>query len=196
MQNPPMHLHRDWRGLPAAARGATVAMGNFDGVHLGHQHVLRQAREAGDRLGIWGFSSLRRDRVFLHRAKTFSEPMSRDITARIGGLAPGHYTRLGAAIRHVSAQLADEGATRRLLLVLTDGKPNDLDHYEGRHGIEDSAMAVREARRAGHSVFGITVDRDGKSWFPRIFGQGGFSVIRDPDRLTTALPEIYRQLVK
>ena len=93
------------------------------------------------------------------------------------------------------ATLAGQGRRRRLLLVITDGKPNDLDHYEGRHGIEDSAMAVREARRAGHSVFGITVDRDGKSWFPRIFGQGGFSVIRDPDRLTGALPEIYRQLV-
>ena len=52
-----------------------------------------------------------------------------------------------------------------------------------------------EARRAGHAVFGITVDRDGKSWFPRIFGQGGFALIPDPERLTQALPAIYRQLV-
>ena len=50
-------------------------------------------------------------------------------------------------------------ATRRLLLVITDGKPNDLDHYEGRHGIEDSRKAVMEARRSGHSVFGITIDQ-------------------------------------
>ena len=61
--------------------------------------------------------------------------------------------------------------------------------------IEDSRMAVREARRAGHAVFGITVDRDGKSWFPRMFGQGGFALIPHPDKLTQALPEIYRQLV-
>ena len=80
-------------------------------------------------------------------------------------------------------------------MVITDGKPNDLDHYEGRHGIEDSAMAVREARRAGHAVFGITVDRDGKSWFPRIFGQGGHALVPHPDRLPEALPQIYRQLV-
>ena len=74
-----------------------------------------------------------------------------------------------------------------IIRFITDGKPNDLDHYEGRHGIEDSAMAVREARRAGHSVFGITVDRDGKSWFPRIFGQGGFALVPHPARLPAAL---------
>ena len=56
-------------------------------------------------------------------------------------------------------------------------------------------MAVREARRAGHSVYGVTVDRDGKSWFARMFGQGGFSIIQDPDKLIYALPQIYRQLV-
>jgi nitric oxide reductase NorD protein len=56
-------------------------------------------------------------------------------------------------------------------------------------------MAVLEARRAGHAVFGITIDREGKAWFPRIFGRGGFALIPHPDHLTAALPEIYRQLV-
>ena len=117
------------------------------------------------------------------------------IEQRIAALKPGFYTRLGAAIRHASAKLSEQARKRRLLLVITDGKPNDLDHYEGRHGIEDSHMAVREARRAGHAVFGITVDRDGKSWFPRMFGQGGFALISNPEKLTQALPDIYRQLV-
>ena len=121
--------------------------------------------------------------------------MSAAVESRIAALRPAFYTRLGAGIRHASATLAEQGRRRRLLLVITDGKPNDLDHYAGRHGIEDSAMAVREARRAGHSVFGITVDRDGKSWFPRIFGQGGHALIPHPDKLTEALPQIYRQLV-
>ncbi|MCB1355032.1 MAG: nitric oxide reductase D protein [Maritimibacter sp.] len=149
----------------------------------------------GDRFAIHGFSSLRRDRVYLHEAKRFDEPMSRTIEARIAALKPGFYTRLGAAIRHASAGLVPQSTHRRLLIIITDGKPNDLDHYEGRHGIEDSRRAVLEARRAGHSVFGITVDREARSWFARIFGQGGFAVVPEPDRLAQALPRIYAQIV-
>ncbi|MFV1528397.1 MULTISPECIES: nitric oxide reductase activation protein NorD [unclassified Phaeobacter] len=151
---------------------------------------------AGDRLAIWGFSSLRRDRVFLTRCKGFDTPMSEDVTANIGALQPGHYTRLGAAIRHVSAQLATESSSRKLLIILTDGKPNDLDHYEGQHGIEDSRMAVRTARRAGQRLHGIIIDEDGQDWFARIFGRGGFSLLSDPTRLTRALPDIYRTLTQ
>lgn len=174
---------------------------------IGDTSVIEVAREAmaalaggidaaGDRLGIWGFNSLRRDRVFLSRCKSFEAPMSPDITANIGALKPGHYTRLGAAIRHVSAQLADEPSARKLLIVLTDGKPNDLDHYEGQHGIEDSHMAVREARNGGQSLHGIIIDEDGQDWFARIFGRGGFTLLPNPERLNNALPDIYRTLTQ
>lgn len=149
----------------------------------------------GDDFAIHAFSSLKRQRVYIQRCKRFDEPMSGTVERRIASLRPGHYTRLGAAIRHCSADLAEQSRKRRLLLVITDGKPNDLDHYEGRHGIEDTRQAIREARRAGQSVFGVTIDKTGKSWFPRMFGQGGFAVIPDPHRLTMALPQIYRQLV-
>ena len=149
----------------------------------------------GDDFAIHAFSSLKRERVYLQTCKDFDEPMGPLIERRLGSLRPGFYTRLGAAIRHTSAELSAQTRKRRLLLVITDGKPNDLDHYEGRHGIEDTAMAVREARRAGHSVFGITIDKSGKSWFPRMFGQGGFAVIPEPEKLIFALPQIYRQLV-
>ncbi|QIE44978.1 VWA domain-containing protein [Pseudohalocynthiibacter aestuariivivens] len=200
---------RVWQASRPMARDLSVAIlmdcSRSTEAALGDTSVIETAREAlaalaggidtaGDRLGIWGFSSLRRDRVFLHRAKAFSEPMSQQITQRIGGLKPGHYTRLGAAIRHVTAQLADEGATRRLLLVLTDGKPNDLDHYEGAHGIEDSRMAVREARALGQSVHGVIIDADGQDWFARIFGRAGHTLLPNPERLPRALPEIYQSL--
>ncbi|MEY4305987.1 MAG: hypothetical protein RIT52_2162, partial [Pseudomonadota bacterium] len=206
---------RVWRQTRPQARDLAVSIlldvsRSTESAIPGHGHdgrsVIDIEREAlaalawgldavGDSFAIHAFSSLKRNRVFVQEAKGFNEPMSEAIEQRIAALKPGHYTRLGAAIRHMSGGLAKQSRKRRLLLVITDGKPNDLDHYEGRHGIEDSMMAVREARRAGHSVFGITVDRDGKSWFPRIFGQGGFALIPNPDKLTQALPQIYRQLV-
>ncbi|MFK7837324.1 MAG: nitric oxide reductase activation protein NorD [Sulfitobacter sp.] len=149
----------------------------------------------GDPLAIHAFSSLRRDRVYVERCKDFTEPMSENVECKLAALRPGFYTRLGAAIRHVTTDLAEAPQASKLLLVLTDGKPNDIDHYEGRHGIEDTRMAVREARRRGQSVFGITVDPKGQSWFPRLFGPGGYAVIAQPEHLTTALPALYRQLV-
>ncbi|MFZ7091272.1 nitric oxide reductase activation protein NorD [Primorskyibacter sp. 2E233] len=200
---------RVWQASRPMARDLSVAIlmdcSRSTEAAIGDTSVIEVAREAlsalaagldtaGDRLAIWGFSSLRRDRVFLHRAKRFEEPMSLDVTSRIGGLKPGHYTRLGAAIRHVSAQLAEESAERRLLLVLTDGKPNDLDHYEGQHGIEDSRMAVREARALGQAVHGVIVDADGQDWFARIFSRIGFTLLPHPERLPKALPEIYQTL--
>lgn len=174
--------------------------------YVAGRQVIDIAREAlialawgldacGDDTAIDTFSSLRRERVFLQSYKGFDEPMSSAIEARIAGLRPGHYTRLGTAIRHVSAQLAERPRQRRLLLVLTDGKPNDTDHYEGRYGIEDTHMAVREARRRGQSVFGVTIDTKSQATFSRIFGKGGYVVIPDPEKLVAALPHLYRHLV-
>jgi nitric oxide reductase NorD protein len=200
---------RVWQASRASARDLSVAFlvdcSRSTEAVIGNAAIIDTARHAlaalaagidmaGDRLGIWGFSSLRRDRVFLTRAKAFDEAMGPAVTARIGGFRPGHYTRLGAAIRHASAKLSGETSARRLLLVLTDGKPNDLDHYEGTYGIEDSRRAVREARALGQSVHAVIVDADGQDWFARIFGRGGFTLLLGPGRLPRALPEIYRTL--
>ncbi|MEX1233501.1 MAG: VWA domain-containing protein [Roseovarius sp.] len=181
------------------SRSTEAAIGDASVIEVARESMAAMAAgidAAGDRLAIWGFSSLRRDRVFLTRCKDFDAPMSPEITANIGALKPGHYTRLGAAIRHVSAQLAEEPSARKLLIVLTDGKPNDLDHYEGQHGIEDSHMAVREARTAGQSLHGIIIDEDGQDWFARIFGRGGFTLLPNPERLGRILPDIYRTLTQ
>lgn len=150
----------------------------------------------GDACAIYAFSSLRRDRVFMPLLKDFDEPTGARVRARIGALKPAFYTRLGAAMRHASAALSKRPSRKRLLLVLTDGKPNDLDCYEGRYGIEDSRKAVFEARQAGHAVFGITVDSRAQSYFPRIFGAGAFAIVSRPERLTSVLPALYRHLVE
>lgn len=202
---------RIYQSLRASERDLSVAIlmdtSRSTESAVGETSVIEIARDAlaalavgidasGDRLGIWGFSSLKRHRVFLSRCKGFDAPMGPPVIDRIGALTPGHYTRLGAAIRHTSARLDEETSRHRLLLVLTDGKPNDLDHYEGRHGIEDSHRAVREARARGQTVHGVIIDEDGQDWFSRIFGRGGFSLLPSPERLTRALPDIYRSLIQ
>ncbi|MFY0679606.1 MAG: VWA domain-containing protein [Thalassovita sp.] len=181
------------------SRSTEAAIGDTSVIEVAQQAMSALAfgiDAAGDQLGIWGFSSLRRDRVFLSKVKAFSDPMGAQIGQNIAALKPGHYTRLGTAIRHVSAQLNAQKASRKLLIVLTDGKPNDLDHYEGQHGIEDSHMAVRETRRAGISLHGVIIDEDGQDWFARIFGRGGFTLLPNPERLNRALPDIYRTLTQ
>jgi nitric oxide reductase NorD protein len=101
---------------------------------------------------------------------------------------------MGAAIRYGGALLAAQPAGRRLLLLLTDGKPNDLDRYEGRYGIEDTRQAVLEARRLGLQPFCVTIDAKGNDYLPHLFGSGGYVVIRRPSELPRRLPLLYAQL--
>jgi nitric oxide reductase NorD protein len=168
--------------------------------------VIEIAREAlvalvggveacGDQISVHAFSSLKRERVMVERIKDFDEKDGETVRRRIMGIAPKFYTRLGAAIRHVSAHLGRRAAARRLLLVITDGKPNDLDHYEGRRGIEDTRRAVMEARRHGQAVFAVTIDTHAQDYVPHIFGQNGFAIVPDASRLVEALPAMYRHVV-
>ncbi|WP_421580932.1 nitric oxide reductase activation protein NorD, partial [Shinella sp. M31] len=149
----------------------------------------------GDSHSILTFTSRRRSWVRVETVKDFGEPMSHGVEARIAALKPGFYTRIGAAIRHAAAQLRAQPNRRKLLLILTDGKPNDVDHYEGRFALEDSRRAVNEARRTGLSVFGVTVDREAQAYVPAIFGRNGYAIVSNIARLPAALPAIYRGLV-
>lgn len=149
----------------------------------------------GDSHAMYAFSSLKRDRVFVSRLKDFDEPMGTPVEARVAAVQPGFYTRLGAAVRHVSGELVKRGSLRRLMLIVTDGKPNDFDYYEGRYGIEDTRKAVQEARMAGLAVFAIAIDRKAESYIPHIFGRNGYAIVSHPARLAEALPDIYRHLL-
>ncbi|HEY6093737.1 MAG TPA: VWA domain-containing protein [Gallionellaceae bacterium] len=149
-----------------------------------------------DRFGLYGFSSLRRDNVRFHVLKEFGEKYNAGIRGRIQAIKPGYYTRMGAAIRHASALLSRQTATQRLLLILTDGKPNDLDQYEGRYGIEDTRVALVEARQMGLRPFCVTIDEKANSYLPHLFGIGGYVVIRKPAELPRQLPLLYAQLTR
>ncbi len=148
----------------------------------------------GDHHSILTFTSRRRSWVRLETVKAFGEPMGAAVERRIGALRPGYYTRIGAAVRHAAAELARQPQRKKLLLVLTDGKPNDVDHYEGRFAVEDTRKAVREARRLGVAVFGVTIDATAQTYFPTLFGRGGYAIVGNIRRLPAALPTIYRQL--
>ena len=148
----------------------------------------------GDEHAIFAFTSRRRQSVWVRTVKDFEERLDVRAIRRIQALQPGYYTRMGAAVRHVAKRLADRPHSHRLLLLLTDGKPNDADHYEGRYAVEDTRMAIREARRAGMRVFGITVDREARDYFPYLFGPGAYAIFPHVGRFPAALPAIYRQV--
>jgi nitric oxide reductase NorD protein len=148
----------------------------------------------GDRFGIYGFSSLRRQRIRFHLLKDFNQRYDGLARGRILAIKPGFYTRMGAAIRQAASILAEQAAGRRLLLIITDGKPNDLDVYDSRYGIEDTRMAVHEARRMGLTPFCVTIDREAGTYLPYLFGPAGFCVIRKPEELPRRLPLLYVQL--
>jgi nitric oxide reductase NorD protein len=150
----------------------------------------------GDRFGIYGFSSLRRQNIRFHILKDFNGRYNAAARGRILAIKPGFYTRMGAAIRQAANILYEQPAGRRLLLIITDGKPNDLDLYDSRYGIEDTRMAVHEARRMGLTPFCVTIDREAGSYLPYIFGPAGFCVIRKPEDLPRRLPLLYAQLTR
>ncbi len=148
----------------------------------------------GDRFAMYGFSSRKRQLVRYNTLKCFDESYSPSVRGRIAAIKPGFYTRMGAAIRHSTSILEKEHASRRLLLILTDGKPNDLDRYEGRYGIEDTRMAILEARRGGLQPFCVTIDEKAGDYLPHLFGTGHFVVIRKPSELPRELPMLYAHL--
>lgn len=148
----------------------------------------------GDHHSILTFTSRRRSWVRLETVKAFGEPISGAVERRIGALRPGYYTRIGAAVRHATAELARQPQRKKLLLVLTDGKPNDVDHYEGRFAVEDTRKSIQDARRLGIAVFGVTVDATAQSYFPTLLGRSGYAIVGNIRRLPAALPAIYRQM--
>ncbi|WP_120994596.1 nitric oxide reductase activation protein NorD [Stutzerimonas urumqiensis] len=151
---------------------------------------------AGDDFALYGFSSLRRQQVRMQALKTFGERYDDRVRGKIQAIRPGYYTRMGASIRQATRLLGGCKQRRKLLLLVTDGKPNDLDLYEGRYGVEDTRQAVLEARAQGLVPFCITIDREAGDYLPYMFGANGFTLIRQPEQLPFRLPQLYRQLTK
>ena len=129
-----------------------------------------------------------------HTLKTFDEACNDEVRGRIQAIRPGYYTRMGAAIRYATQLLSTESSSQKLLLILTDGKPNDLDKYEGRYGIEDTRMAVREAARQGVRPFCVTIDEKARDYLPYLFGSRSYMLVRNAGELPAKLPLLYARL--
>lgn len=148
----------------------------------------------GDRYAIYGFSGMTRKRCELFRIKRFDEPYSDLVRARISGILPQDYTRMGVAIRHLSKLLNEVEARTKLLITLSDGKPDDYTDYRGVYGIEDTRQALFEVRQAGIHPFCITIDDQAGDYLPHMYGAANYVVIDDVKRLPLKVSDIYRKL--
>jgi nitric oxide reductase NorD protein len=151
--------------------------------------------ELGDPYAVLAFSSSGRHDVQVATVKTFDEHDPALVRRRVSALAPARNTRLGAALRHATAMLNEQPAERRLLLLLSDGQPNDVGGYQGSYAIGDSRRAVLEARASGVHPFCLTVDREEPEYLPHLFGAGGYRILREPDQLPAALLQVVTQLL-
>jgi nitric oxide reductase NorD protein len=150
----------------------------------------------GDSFAVHTFAGKTADDVRVSRIKDFTEHNGDRIRRRIAGIEPGGFTRLGAAVRFASRHLARRSAGHRLLLILSDGRPNDVDRYQGPHGVEDARQAILEARASGIFPFCLTVDADASEYLPRIFGRAGHRLVQRPSQLPSALLAVVSALVR
>ncbi len=149
----------------------------------------------GDRYAIYGFSGITRKRCELYRIKRLDEPYGEEVQARISGIRPQDYTRMGFAIRHLTALLKETDAATRLLITLSDGKPDDYhDQYRGQYGIEDTRQALVEARRAGIHPFCITLDTEARAYLPHMYGPARYTIVSEVRQLPLKVADIYRRL--
>jgi nitric oxide reductase NorD protein len=158
--------------------------------------MLCEALETlGDAFAIYGFSGWTRTRCDIYRIKAFGDRYDDAVRARIAGMEPRDYTRLGVAIRHLTGLLEEQPARHRLLVTLSDGRPDDFgDEYRGRYGVEDTRRALLEAMRRGIRPFCITLDREARDYLPQLYGAARYTVIDDVSRLPYKVADIYRRL--
>lgn len=156
--------------------------------------------EIGDTYAIYGFSSSGRKNIAVYPVKTFVESLSSDVKGRISALAPQRSTRMGAAVRHATRKLKDLSSRGKILILLSDGHPEDADYGREPHtptyGIRDTMMALREAERSGILSFCITVDKGGHDYLREMCAPSRYMVIEDVLSLPSQLPKIYQRHIR
>lgn len=175
-------------------------------VHGGRQTVVEVEKEAivlfcealsvvGDRFALAGFSGNGRLGVDYFHIKDFDHEPDEALRRRIAAIAPQRATRMGAAIRHATGQLAAQPARVRLLIVLGDGFPNDVD-YKADYAVADTRQAIGEARAKGIHVHAITVNLPAEARLDDLYGAVHHTLIGEVRELPDRLLRIYGRLTR
>ena len=154
----------------------------------------------GDRYGVYGFSGYGRDGVEFYVAKELDEPFDQGVMDAVAAMKPKRSTRMGPAIRHAAAKLDSSGGALKVLMIVSDGFPQDHDYgpERGNHeyGVQDTAKALQEAEQRGIETFCVTVDRSGHDYLRRMCPDSRYMVIEETRELPDTLQKAYRQLTR
>ncbi|EXJ13567.1 nitric oxide reductase activation protein NorD [Imhoffiella purpurea] len=148
----------------------------------------------GDNFAVHGFASDGRHDVQYYRFKDFDQPYDDDAKSRMAGMEGGLSTRMGAALRHAGWHLTQQPAQKRLVLLITDGEPADIDERDPQYLRHDAKKAVEDLRMRGIHTYCLTLDPDADRYVARIFGENGYSIVDQVERLPERLPAVFAAL--
>ncbi len=150
--------------------------------------------QLGDKFAIAGFHSDTRHNVRYYHLKGYSEPFNDIVKGRLAAMEAGFSTRMGAAIRHASHYLEAQQADKKIMLILTDGEPSDIDVDDDQYLIRDTRKAVNEVSAKGMFSYCISLDKKADDYIQDIFGPGGYTVIDNIEKLPEKLPLLFTAL--
>jgi len=148
----------------------------------------------GDPFALHGFASDGRHDVQYYRFKDFNQHFDDDAKSRLAGMQGGLSTRMGAAMRHAGQHLLRQPERRKLLLIITDGEPADIDERDPQHLRHDTKKAVEELYSKGVMSYCLTLDANADNYVKRIFGANNYTIIDHVQRLPEKLPVLFATL--
>ena len=148
----------------------------------------------GDPFAVHGFASDGRHDVHYYRFKDFKQKFNEEVKARLDGMKGGLSTRMGAAMRHAGHHLLKQPERRKLLLLVTDGEPADIDERDPQHLRHDTKKAVEELYLKGVLTYCLTLDPNADNYVKRIFGANNYTIVDHVDRLPEKLPTLFASL--
>jgi len=148
----------------------------------------------GDAFAVHGFASDGRHDVQYYRFKDFEQPYDDVPKARLAGMQGGLSTRMGAALRHAGWHLTQQSATKRLVLLITDGEPADIDERDPQYLRHDAKKAVEDLRMQGVHTYCLTLDPQADRYVARIFGENNYSIVDHVEKLPERLPAVFAAL--